>query len=522
MYRDINQRPIYCLVTFLMTPNATNDARSQLWWMTISLVLTAGAWASWLWSGQWSLLAGDASLFYYIGQQVGTGTRLYRDIWDHKPPLLFFLNGLGTRLTPGSAWGVWAVAGVMQAAGWIFFVAAVRRLCGGAAAVGGQAAGLLGVLCLLVTPNMTEGFSVGLQATIFALAWLRLRSTMAAVVAGAAGAALFQLRPNNAGALLFWLCWMAWALRAEPGRVVRQTVMTGAGFLLATVVMLGPLVSAGLWKDYIDAAFTFNFLYSASPVAAKLIVAAQQLGHWMRFGLLVLALAGAAAGWVRCGAYRTAAAGLVLWFLLEWLAGAFSAKFYHHYTVTMLVPAAALTALLGQALLETGFRTKAGIAGVALAGLAGAMLLLEASRGVRYRYTELASPELLSAAMEAAGPVLPLTWGLMPRDLWFRLNRPPATAVFHTVSFHDQTTYQRLAGPMLDGFLAKTPPLAIIRTENEIPLFTKACGESAVAAPHLWDTPELRDKKQALAGRYACWRQIGPFLLFRCRDCRAF
>ena len=505
-----------------MTPNATNDARSHLWWMTISLVLTAGAWASWLWSGQWSLLAGDASLFYYIGQQVGNGTLLYRDIWDHKPPLLFFLNGLGTRLTPGAAWGVWALAGVMQAAGWVGFVAAMRPVCGGLAAAGGQAAGLLGLLSLLVTPDMTEGFSVGLQAAILALAWLGPRNAMAAAAAGACGAALFQLRPNNAGALLFWLGWMAWTLRAEPGRVARQTVATGAGFFLTTVVMLGPLVSAGLWKDYIDAAFTFNFLYSASPLAAKLMVAAQQLGHWMRFGLLVLALAGAVAGWARGGVSRTAATGLTLWFLLEWLAGSFSAKFYHHYTVTMLVPAAALTALFGQALLGTGFRTKAGLAGVALAGLAGAMLLLEASRGVRYRYTELASPELLSAAMEAAGPVLPLTWGLMPRDLWFRLNRPPATAVFHTVSFHDQVTYRRLAGPMLDGFLAKTPPLAIVRTGTETPLFTEACGESAVAAPHLWDTPELRDKKQALAGRYACWRQTGPFLLFRCRDCRAF
>jgi len=43
----------------------------------------------------------DIEIFRYVGRLVSTGGVPYRDVFDHKPPLIFFLNALGT-------WGLWA------------------------------------------------------------------------------------------------------------------------------------------------------------------------------------------------------------------------------------------------------------------------------------------------------------------------------------------------------------------------------------------------------------------------------
>jgi genome maintenance exonuclease 1 len=47
-----------------------------------------------------------------------------------------------------------------------------------------------------------------------------------------------------------------------------------------------PLAAAGLWPDYLEAAFQFNMLYSASPVTAKVAVAMKQLENWLEHGEL--------------------------------------------------------------------------------------------------------------------------------------------------------------------------------------------------------------------------------------------
>lgn len=51
----------------------------------------------------------DSSVFLYIGQRIVDGYVPYRDIFDHKPPLIFFINALGLFFSGGKIWGVWAL-----------------------------------------------------------------------------------------------------------------------------------------------------------------------------------------------------------------------------------------------------------------------------------------------------------------------------------------------------------------------------------------------------------------------------
>ncbi len=49
----------------------------------------------------------DNGVFLYGGQQVLLGRIPYHDFWDHKGPLIYYLNALGLLLASGSRWGVW-------------------------------------------------------------------------------------------------------------------------------------------------------------------------------------------------------------------------------------------------------------------------------------------------------------------------------------------------------------------------------------------------------------------------------
>ena len=49
----------------------------------------------------------DSGVFLYVGWRLLSGDIPYRDVWDHKPPLIYFVDALGLSLTPDSLWGVW-------------------------------------------------------------------------------------------------------------------------------------------------------------------------------------------------------------------------------------------------------------------------------------------------------------------------------------------------------------------------------------------------------------------------------
>src|SRR2546426_12263930 len=51
----------------------------------------------------------DSSVFLYVARQVQEGGVPYRDVWDHKPPLIYYLDVIGLALAdrgvPGAAVG---------------------------------------------------------------------------------------------------------------------------------------------------------------------------------------------------------------------------------------------------------------------------------------------------------------------------------------------------------------------------------------------------------------------------------
>ena len=54
----------------------------------------------------------DSGVFLYAGWRFLHADIPYRNVWDHKPPLIYFMDALGLTLTPHSLWGVWLLQGI--------------------------------------------------------------------------------------------------------------------------------------------------------------------------------------------------------------------------------------------------------------------------------------------------------------------------------------------------------------------------------------------------------------------------
>src|SRR5260221_937710 len=90
---------------------------------SLIFVIAACLLLSLLYCPPYRALSNDVEVFRYMGLAISKGLVPYRDVFDHKPPLIYFFNYTG--LLSGGVWGFWVInTGLALLATWCFF-----RLC---------------------------------------------------------------------------------------------------------------------------------------------------------------------------------------------------------------------------------------------------------------------------------------------------------------------------------------------------------------------------------------------------------
>jgi hypothetical protein len=278
----------------------------------------------------------DSVLFAYIGQGWANGLLPYRDLWDHKPPGVFFIDALLSH--PGTDFFLLlACAEFLFILGTLFLVYRLGRELGAQAEISVCCAA---ILCNLNYYNqnggLTETFLL-LPEVASALCFLRFRATRrasAAVLCGlfAGGAAL--LKPVGLAPLLAALALLAieaCTKRSNLQFMCRTALLMLSGVVLAWLPAVLYFRARGLLGEMMFASFTYNFRYAGTGEQGI-----HKLGTLSMLGpvqwLAVCALMLAPVFWsCRREARSRSWSFVFLWTLADVCGGVTGGRYYPHY-----------------------------------------------------------------------------------------------------------------------------------------------------------------------------------------------
>lgn len=308
----------------------------------------------------------DDLLFAYHGWCVSQGAVPYVDIWDNKPPGIWWLNAAAMRLCGPGVESELLLGGAAVLVTLLAFVGIARTVFHRSLAL---PAALVGAVLLTHQAfecggNRTETYVVACEtlAVLGYVRWLRRRRWHWLVLAGllAGVAPLFkQSGLAVAAACGLHLAWVQWRTTTFRRLAWRPWVVAAAALTVAPFVALGVLASQGALRAAAFAVGTFNQAYFAigdatwTDIPRALRLYEDQLR--LLAPLLLLVGIGLAAGGVWRRLRPTAAARfapphrglgvLVLWLLLAaYLACVGPGRRGHHFMPVL--PALGLLTLL--------------------------------------------------------------------------------------------------------------------------------------------------------------------------------
>jgi 4-amino-4-deoxy-L-arabinose transferase-like glycosyltransferase len=385
-------------------------------------------------------LAADEKVFAVVSRELAAGAMLYRDVFDHKGPALYWIINLWQWLAGGSYVGVrvglMAVAVVLQVS--VFLI--VRRVTGSRRAAFATALAI-GLAAWLT--NRIFGVELLLTSSIAAaLAFLVCsRGWAGALAAGILGGLALMVKPIAALPLAV-LCYLAWR---QPGRrptPARAAALAG-GTAVVSLAFLWPFLTSGLMGEVVNALWRFNSYYSnIYPLTPEQL---RLLGAWLTRQFVLCAFL-----WLPAVAMmrktsresaeaRSWALGLLLWAGLEFAIALLGRRPFNHYLLPAYLP---MSILLGLWLARVRLPALAPRIPAFLAAVAAWLVILAAAGYWHTTYARASELAYAAAEQRIARQVDRLTsggesvyvWGNATNVYYFSA-RPPATRYIYYPPF---------------------------------------------------------------------------------------
>jgi hypothetical protein len=232
----------------------------------------------------------DSGVFLYGGQQVLAGSVPYIDLWDHKGPLIYYINALGLLVGRGSRWGVWLLEFLCMLASCLGIYWVADRNQGGLAGIASMGFGAFllsrGGPYHLETTNYVETYSIFLNITavvLWSTTFNRQRSTWPWVIMGVIVGLNFSLRPNNIGSAIA-IAGVEILLGSKLGRLrntFRNLMVMMIGTVLILVLVSGVLLAQGAFQEFFDQVFVYNFYYTRFGSTGPIQILSQGITGWI-------------------------------------------------------------------------------------------------------------------------------------------------------------------------------------------------------------------------------------------------
>lgn len=215
----------------------------------------------------------DYGFYAYIGKQIAKGYLPYEDVWESKPPAIFYLNAFALRLGRGLRWGIWLVEfGFLFAAITASYLL-LKRLWGIAPAFFGVFVWLWGMDFTLQGGNFTEEYPLTFHflALILLLELIQNpKHRLFNLTLGLLLSISLLFRPNNAvveavtilvfGASLLW--------KRDWQAFFTAVFWVTLGIVLPLAIASAYFAYHGLFQAMLEASIFYNLTYSATELTA--------------------------------------------------------------------------------------------------------------------------------------------------------------------------------------------------------------------------------------------------------------
>jgi 4-amino-4-deoxy-L-arabinose transferase-like glycosyltransferase len=210
----------------------------------------------------------DSGVFLYSGWRILQGEIPYLEIWDHKPPVILYLNALGLMIGNGSLWGLWIIELISLFTAAFIGYYLISRSFGTWPAIITLYLWLYSMVLLIQGGNFTTEFTLPLQ---FWCLWLAYKAEKRSFISwhgfliGILCGIAFLTKQNTIGIGIAIALFLIFS-RITTGRY-RQL---GLGLLVVLIGGFFPLIvvfvsfwTQGSLPSLWDAAFKFNLAYSS-------------------------------------------------------------------------------------------------------------------------------------------------------------------------------------------------------------------------------------------------------------------
>ncbi len=207
----------------------------------------------------------DSGFFLYAGSRLLKGDLLYQNVWDDKPPLIFYLNAFGLWISSGSRWGVWIlqVVGILASVLIAFII--LKRSFGDIAAALGIVSGLAILLLTLHGGNYTEEYAIPFQ---FACLFFLLQAEQkwgfwpAFACGMAQGVLLFLQQSFISISIAIVLYLVLHAILSHSWKPFICVGFIALGGLGVSILLLGIMAIQGILPGFWDGVFVYGIVYS--------------------------------------------------------------------------------------------------------------------------------------------------------------------------------------------------------------------------------------------------------------------
>lgn len=238
----------------------------------------------------------DSGVFLYTGTKIIKGEVPYIDVWDHKPPLIFFVDALSLLITPSSLYGIFIIQLIFQITSNILLYFLLRKyipipltlllICAFSVyslqfSGGGNLTGFYAlpfqILMLLLLSRLSKTDSIGSIGFLTGLSFicaLLFRQTSISIFIGFALIALLHFGEIKSNIIQFI-----------------EKALLGAAIILVPLVLYFGFNNA--LKDFWDQVFRFNYIYmDVRSVADKIGAVTSGLETLTENGLLPFTVLG--------------------------------------------------------------------------------------------------------------------------------------------------------------------------------------------------------------------------------------